>query len=166
MTDESLAAFLRSINATSDVVQQGFRLYVAEVSDDLPPARMEEAVVDEARDAMRLRQEMSQLQESSQHLEAVALYFLSEAWEDPEQRESVKDALREANVQLPIIEVAMLSVVAMYGMYLIATRGRSSSKRITVRGADGSFEEKEEIQYASPMPWVKGLVSLFGAPPP
>lgn len=166
MKDESLSDFLNSIGATSDVVQQGFRLYLAELTDDLPPSQMEQILRERAADEVLLDEQLTSLKTSSPQLELVALYFLTEAWGDPLQRESIREALREANSQLPIIEVALLSLVAMYGMYLVATRGKASSKRQTTRAPDGSFTESEETQYANPGTWVKGLVGIFGAPPP
>jgi hypothetical protein len=162
MTDDSLARFLNEIGASSDTVQQGLRYYLAEVSDDLPPTHMEQQLLAATDDPPALQSELYGLQRSDAGLEEAALLFLSAAWEDPTQREAVRSALEEANIKLPVIEVAIVSVVAMYGMYLIATGGKSHVKRRTVRAPDGSFVEDEEVQYASPDGWLETLLGLFG----
>ena len=150
MTDESLAQFLNEINASSDTVQQGFRYYLAEMSDDLPPSDMESELLTAAKDQSELRSELEALERSADGIEEIAPWYLTVVWDDPAQREAIKAALRGANVKLPVIEAALMAIVAMYGMYLLATGGKKSSRRGTTRRPDGSYESNEDTEYANP----------------
>jgi hypothetical protein len=53
-----------------------------------------------------------------------------------------------------VIEIAILATVAMYGMYLVATKG--IKKKVVQRKPDGSFTESTE--YAAPQ--LSAIASL------
>jgi hypothetical protein len=62
------------------------------------------------------------------------------------RRRLIWDAFVEAKAKLPVIEVGILAIVAMYGMYLTVTGG--VKKRVAERKKDGTYAETTE--YASP----------------
>ena len=163
--EQSLAEYLNEIGATSDVVQQGLRYYLAERSGDLPPTHMEERLVSAAEDARAVEEQLQTLQASSSQLEELSLLYLSYAWDNPAERSAIRRALQGANLQLPVVESAVVAIVVMYGMYLIATRGRSGVRETTRRDADGSFRTVKETTYASPAGWISGIINLFTPSP-
>lgn len=167
MEDESLAAYLNSIQASRNVVQQALRYYVAEQTQDLPVEDMRELLENEAKNTSDLENQLAELGHSSDELEDVALLYLAAAWADSAERDAIRAALQAANKALPVVETLILATVAMYGMYLLATRGRARETKRVRRNQDGSFVEETETVYADPRPWVANLLGLFrdGTPP-
>jgi hypothetical protein len=161
MSDESLADYLNDINASSDVVEQALRYYLAQRTDDLPPEEMREQFLAESADPKRLEQQLALLEGASDQIEEAALTYLSAAWADEEERDAIRNALQQANKSLPVVEIVVLTTLVMYAMYLLATRGKSREIRRTHRGPDGSFTEETETVYANPAPWLNGIFGLF-----
>jgi hypothetical protein len=60
---------------------------------------------------------------------------------------------------MPVIDLAILAVVLMYGMYLLTTGGKKA-ETTTVRRPDGTLEESR-IDYASPDGPMSILTRLF-----
>lgn len=167
MPEQTLAEYLNEINADGDTVQQAFRYLIAQQTDDLPTTRMHRQLVDTTDDATALATSLTELEHSSAHLEQIALLYLSDAWDDPDERPAIRSALKAATQKLPVIETGIMAVVAMYGMYLLATRGRQHTRKSTKRSADGAFETVEDTTYASPSGWLKSITNLVsGGPPP
>jgi hypothetical protein len=75
---------------------------------------------------------------------------------------SIRAAFEHAKASLPVVEVTILAVVAMYGLYLITTNGVSSITRTTRRNPDGSYEETEEVKVEPFAPIVSAMMRLFG----
>jgi hypothetical protein len=161
MTEQSLAEFLNGIDASSDTIQQGFRYYLAERTDDLPSRRMEQELISASADERAFLHQLSELEKSSEQLEEIALLCLSEAWESPDERDAIRIALKTADEKLPIVETTVIAICAMYGMYLSATGGKQSVHRRVRRREDGTYEEEETVKYADPKPWIGGIVRLF-----
>jgi len=159
--EQSLADYLNELGADADAVQQGFRHYLAEQTDDLPTEAMRQQLLNAAGDEPLVQSQLIELEQSSERLEEVALLYLSEAWDDPAERDAIKAALIAATQKLPVIELSIIAIVGMYGMYLLATGGKSRTRRRTVHKRDGSFVTEEDTTFASPAEWVKGIVSLF-----
>jgi len=158
--EESLAAYLNGIQASPDVVEQALRYYLAERTDDLPPEEMRELLQKQAKDASQLEQHLAMLERSSDELEDISLAYLAAAWADPAERDAIRSALQAANKSLPVVETFILATVAMYGMYLLATRGRAREVKRVRRAEGGSFVEEKETIYADPRPW-SNLLGLF-----
>ncbi|WP_327687095.1 hypothetical protein [Streptomyces sp. NBC_00467] len=163
---ESLTAFLEHIGADADTVQQAARYYLAEHTDDLDYEEMRDEVLAAAPDAAEAETLLHLLTSHSEYLEQGALVILSTAWEDPGERDMVRDALLDAKAKLPVVEVAILGIVVMYGMYLLATRGRKKHKRVVEHRRDGSFKESVETEYFPPGNPLSALIQLFNQPPP
>jgi hypothetical protein len=159
--DEGLAAYLNKMQASRDVVQQALRYYLAERTEDLPPEDMREELLHESDDAAQLERQLTMLERSSDELEDIALAYLATAWADPAERDAIRAALQAANKSLPVVETVILATVAMYGMYLLATRGKAREIKRVRRGKDGLFTEEVETVYADPRPWLANLFGLF-----
>lgn len=164
MYEDDFSTYLTSIRASRQTVLVGLRYLVSEQNGDLTSREMTvelEGVATEAEVAGALRS----LEESEARMDELALLYLGEQWADPEKRDSIAGALTAANAKLPVVELAILALVAMYGLYLIHTGGATRRRRRTIRRPDGTFEEVEEAEYADPSSWISGLTAILGARP-
>jgi len=159
---QTLTDYLNSIHASRDVVQQALRLYVADETDFLPVIDMRSELEAATDDPAAISAQLQALESSSKQLEQVALLYLSTAWADPAQRDQVRAALDAANKSLPIIEAAILAVVAMYALYLATTKGKATVRHTVRHSPDGTYEESDEVTYANPTPWLRGVLGLLG----
>jgi hypothetical protein len=159
--EQSFAEFLSTKQADRDTIQQAARYYLAELTDDLDPEDMKQEMVEEAQDPGQVEPLLRTLEQDTASVEEASLLLLSAAWEDPNERERVKRAIEGAKRKLPVISTAILAIVAMYGMYLLATGGVKTSEKTSTRKADGSIETKEKKVYASPTEPLRAIVDLF-----
>ncbi|PKH59415.1 MULTISPECIES: hypothetical protein [unclassified Halomonas] len=90
-------------------------------------------------------------------LDAASHSVLAWAWDQPEEAIRVERAVDAAKQKLPVIEVGLLSLVAMYGMYLVET-GNLKRKTTKVTLPDGTKVEKVEEYYP---PSLSNLTALF-----
>lgn len=162
MPEQSLAEYLSETQADRDTIQQAARYYLAEITDDLDPEEMRQELVQRAQDPERVDPLLHTLEQDTASVENGSLLLLSAAWADPSQRERVKSVLEEAKRKLPVIETAIMAIVAMYGMYLVETGGVTKSEERTIRKADGSIETVKTTEYAGPTGLLQAVASLFG----
>jgi hypothetical protein len=94
-------------------------------------------------------------------LENAGLLVLSGAWSDEREREQVTLVLEDAKGKLPVLEIGLLALVAMYGMYLWRTGGVRRSEKTVERKADGSLVEHDIVEYTGPSAPLQAIVSLF-----
>ena len=151
----SLADELNARAIDTDGVHQAIRYYLAERLDDLPPEDMLERMHDAA-DKARV-----DLTRDPQLLESAALVVLSAAWADDSEHDRLRAVLTETKGKLPVIEVGIIAVVVMYGMYLLATRGIKKSEKTTTHKPDGTFVEKEKIEYTDPTRPLGAIANIF-----
>src|SRR6185436_2844595 len=109
--------------------------------------RTHKELLTELRESVSSEEELDQLLKQLEHdpnvLEQAALIYFEQAWEDDAQQASVRAAFKHAKGRLPVVEVAILAVVAMYGMYLIATDG-VTEKKVISRDSKGVYKETTE----------------------
>ncbi|WP_086819414.1 hypothetical protein [Allokutzneria sp. NRRL B-24872] len=156
----SLADELNARAVDTDGVHQAIRYYLAERLDDLPPEDMLDRMYEVAGRA-RVDRARADLARDQVLLESGALAVLSEAWAEEAEQDRVRAVLTGTKGKLPVVEVAMLAIVCMYGMYLLATGGRKKSTTTTVRKPDGSFESRETIEYADPTRPLGAIAGIF-----
>jgi hypothetical protein len=111
--------------------------------------------------------ELRQLEENPDLLEKACLAFLSDVWETEESKLYVRGAVAAAKEKLPVVEVAILAVVAVYAMWLRATGGVRKSKVVVDRRPDGSLRAEAATEFYGPAGALRPIVSLFtGLPSP
>jgi len=142
--------FLKEQQPDTTMIQQATRYYISE-KHELPPTKMKTAIGAPA-DALDAAQR--QLEEDVRALENACLAALSAGWEEDESL--IRDAFAEAKTKLPVIEVAIMAVVAMYGTYLLVTGG--VKRKVVQRSADGSYTETTE--YHAPLGPLGTVVDL------
>jgi hypothetical protein len=150
--------FLNETKPDADTVQHALRLFVSERSNDEPPDGLRRTLHAASSDPTLLQETLTELQRNDRMVEAAALAILCDAWEESDNAEQICAAFDNAKRKLPVIETAIVALVAMYGMYLAVTRGKK--KRTIRRKPDGSFEEIDE--WADPTSWVSPFRTLFG----
>jgi hypothetical protein len=153
---DTFEGLLQEKRADGDVLMQAARYYVAERCDDPSNEQMMDQMVAEAAEADAVRAELSKLSNDPVRLELAAKAILNWAWADPLERPRVERALDAAKQKLPVIEVAILAMVALYGMYLIATEGKK--KVIEERDANGNLKKVTTEYYPHPL---ASVVDLF-----
>jgi hypothetical protein len=156
----SLADELNTRAIDTDGVHQALRYYLAERLDDLPPEdmleRMYQAAGQDRVDAAR-----ANLTHDPQLLENAALVVLSAAWAEESEQDRLRAVLTETKDKMPVVEVAIIAITCMYGMYLLVTRGIKKSEITTVHKPDGTFEKKETIEYTDPTRPLGAIANIF-----
>jgi citrate lyase beta subunit len=155
--NETFTEFLNEMQADPDMIQQALRMYLSERTNDLTRREM----VTELRAAATSEEELDRLLKQLEHnpdaLEQAALVYFEHAWADDTQRPSIRAAFQYAKGRLPVVEMAILAVVVMYGMYLIATDGVTEIR--VKRNPDRSYEKTEKREPFAPI--VSAVAQLF-----
>src|SRR5262245_55540255 len=113
--NELLGELIRS-RSDEDTIHQAVRYYLAEKLDDMPPSEMRRELNRAFDDHRLVVGLLADLERNPRKLENAALIVLSQAWADGDH-EQVRSTLSEAKGKMPIIEVGLISLVTMYGLY-------------------------------------------------
>lgn len=160
---ESLFSYLQANDVDSDTVQQAARYYLAERTGDLSPREMREQIEAAASKRTEIDLNLAELERDPLRTENAFLAVLSSAWEEEGEAEKIKSAIADAKAKLPVIEMAILAIVAMYGMYLYTTGGITKKKRTVERLPDGTLREAETTELHDPGKPLGTIVALFGS---
>lgn len=156
--NETFVEFLNEMHADSDMIQQAFRIYLSERTNDLTSKEM----LTKLREVASSEEEVATLLKTLEHdpdaIEQAALVYFEHAWEDEAQQTSIRDVFKYAKGRLPVVELGILAVVTMYGMYLITTEG--VTERTVKKNPDGSYEITEKREPFSHI--VSAMTRLFG----
>ncbi len=158
---KALPEFLNQTQADPDTVQQALRMYLSERTDDLTHEEMLAKLRAAATSEEELEQQLKVLERDPTAIEQAALAYFEHEWEDDTQEPPIRAAFEHAKGKLPVVETTILAVAAMYGMYLLTTRGVTKITRTTKRNADGSYEETEEVEAEPFAPIVSAITQLF-----
>jgi hypothetical protein len=153
---------LKESNADADTVQQAFRLYLSEQTDDLTPEQMKRCLHKAAADQAELGRLLDELGKNSALLEQAALACLEHGWRDPSKQPAIRLALENAKVKLPVIEVGILAIAAMYGMYLVATDGGIIDDVVTTEKKGESVTTTRKIKREPFAPVAAIIGKVFG----
>ncbi|RKN38966.1 hypothetical protein [Streptomyces hoynatensis] len=156
----SLADELNARAVDTDGVHQALRYYLAERLDDLPPEDMLKQMY-EAADRDRVDAACAELGRDPRSLENAALVVLSAAWAEESERDRLRAVLTETKGKMPVIEVGIIAIACMFGMYLLATRGIRRHEKTTTHKPDGTFVEREKTEYVNPADALGSIVDLF-----
>jgi hypothetical protein len=149
-----------SRGADAETLVQAARYYLAEVTDDLSTEEMREEVREDVGDEATIDEVLARLEDDPAALAAAAREILATAWDDPDERLRVIAVLDEARTKLPVIELGILAIVAMYGMWLLTTGGVKRVREKTVRRGDVS-ETERETEYHAPDGPLRAVVGLL-----
>jgi hypothetical protein len=155
--------FLKQRAPDGETLQQALRLYISEITDDLPREEMRERLYAATTDAAELTKQLSHMERESKLAEGVAIAYFETAWADPDRQPSIRAAFDHAKNKLPVIEVALIALVTMYAMYLIASDGgKIEEERWLETTKDGSRQEYEKIKRERFGPIGAIIGKLFG----
>jgi hypothetical protein len=164
MTD-SLISELERTGTDPDVLPHAMRYFVSAIAADAPPRRMRDELLAAGIDVDRVDEAVDLLQRDPALLEAAALAVLQAGWEDPVDRDLARNALGGAGTKLPVVEAALISIVAVYGMWLAATKGRRTRERVIRRDADGGWVESEKTEWYGPSGPLEAIGEVLGLRP-
>jgi hypothetical protein len=160
-TAQSLDAFLAEREADADTVQQAARTWLTRRSGFLSPDEMRARLDAASGDPEGVSAALALLQRDSGALEAVAREVLEQGWSEPGESAAIARAVDGAKVKMPVIEVGLLALVVMYGMYLKTTSSIKSEHVEERKGADGSTQtvtHREMYGPTGPLSMVLGVV--------
>ncbi len=158
---QSFVEFLADRHADTDTILQATRYYLAERTDDLSPEEMRQQLVAATGDAKEVDSMLRALENDPLLRENASLALLSFAWEEPGEAEKIQSSVDTAKTKLPVIELAILAIVCMYGMYLITTSGIKKRTTVTTTKPDGSREEEQTEEWFGPAGPLHAIVDLF-----
>lgn len=160
MTD-SLADLLTQKSADADTLHQAMRYVVAEsTSDELTVLEMRDILVRFVGGEVRLDKALESLRTNTHAMSEASLRVLSGAWSDPARREMVRGSIDDAKAKAPVIEVGILAIVVMYGMYLYRTCGKAV-EQVTISYKDGEVTYIKRTEYRRPGDPLAAVVRLF-----
>lgn len=139
------------------------RYFVSAWSEDLPPERMRDRLAAAGLDAEALERAQELLAGDAGLMEDASLAILQAGWDESSGRATVDGAFGAASAKLPVVEAGMIAIVAVYGLWLAATKGRRSQRTVIRRGPDGSWEQEETIEWYDPSGPLRAIAGLFGA---
>ncbi|MBV1855150.1 hypothetical protein [Catellatospora tritici] len=163
--DESFDAYMRRVGADREAVQVAARYYLAEKSDYLDTDEIEAEVRSGMVDPARLPEALLAIESDPNLMYLAAAAVLSAAWTDAAERPAIKRAVDGARSKLPVLEVAMLALTSIYGMYLLATGGVKRTRTTQETRPDGSTSSSTETEYYSVEGPLASLVRLFRSGP-
>jgi hypothetical protein len=122
---------------------------------------MKAELLDAGDDVTKVQQTLAALERDPQAIEEGALAVLSAAWDEPAETERVKSAIEHARGKLPVIELGLLAIVIMYGLYLQKTGSLKETETVVERTPDGGFRTTTRSNYFGVGKALGSVVSLF-----
>jgi hypothetical protein len=144
------------------MLPHAMRYFVSAQSGDMPPARIHDNLLSAGLSPDQLDQAAALLQRDPAAMEAAALVVLQAGWAESDERELVRGALGAAQAKLPVVEPGLIAIIAVYGLWLVATRGRKSHEHVIRRSADGSYEESETTEWFGPVAPLEAIGKVLG----
>jgi hypothetical protein len=135
-----LSEFLNDMEADADRIQQALRIYLSERTDDLTPDEMASELRASAADAKEFSTVLYSLEHTPDAVEQAALLYFESEWEDEKRRPAIRSVFEIAKNQLPVVEIAIIAVSAMYAIHMLITKGVVEKIKTTRRKHDGTFE--------------------------
>jgi hypothetical protein len=159
---QSLADYLAERNADRETVHQAARYYLAEKSGDVPADEMKAELIGASADQSQVDEALHEFETDPGLMERAALAILSGAWDDPDERARVISAIENAEGKLPIIEVGLLAIVVLYGLYLQRTGGVKESETVVERTASGDLRTTVRTEFFGVGSVLANVVGMFG----
>ncbi|HWC35473.1 MAG TPA: hypothetical protein VG650_11690 [Mycobacteriales bacterium] len=135
---EGLAERLTASGVDPSVIPHAMRYFVSASTGDAPPEAIRERLA-AACGGSAIDAAVDLLARDPDALEAASLAILSSGWEDPATRDLAAGAIDAAGVKLPVVEVGLICLMGVYGMWILATGGRRTEHKVTRHDADGSW---------------------------
>jgi hypothetical protein len=159
----SLADTLNRMHADPDTVQQGLRLYLSEQTGDMTPRQMLAELKDAASDPGELERSLKRFESDPAALNQAALLSLGAGWENPESHGAIEASLRHAKESLPVIELSIMAIVAMYAMYRTIRAQPVKETVITEWDGKGKYTQTRITEHEPFLPIASALTGLFKA---
>lgn len=155
--NEKFEDYIEGKDVDGRALMQAARYYLSERCGDPTAPEMREQLYAATGDPASVDAGLDHLAHDPDALETASQALLAWAWDQPGEAIRVERAIDAAKQKLPVIEVALLALVAMYGMYLWKT-GNLKRKITKVTLPDGTESVTEEEYYP---PSLSSLTVLF-----
>lgn len=163
MTDnpsEDLAHRLSTRDLDPALIPHAMRYFVSAWTDDLSPQAMREHL-DQACGNESVSEAVSLLADDPDALEQASLAILSNGWQDAATRDLAAGAIDAAGTKLPVVELGLICLVGVYGLWLLATGGRRSEHTVIRHEADGSWTEEVSTTWYGPAEPLGVIVQIL-----
>lgn len=164
MSDDFVTELQRS-GIDPAVLPHAMQYFVAADSDYRPPSRMRDDLIAAGLDVDAIDQAAETLQRDPHLLEAACLAILQSGFADPASRPAAEGALAGAQTKLPVVEVSLVAIVAVYGMWLKTTKGHRTHETVIRRRGDGSWEQIEKTEWYGPAAPLEAIGRMLGLRP-
>lgn len=158
---ETFHDYVSRIHADRETIQVAARYYIAERSDYLDPEEIEDEIRASMAVPERLPEVIAKVAQDPRTIELASTALLSAAWSDPIEQATIKRALDGAKSKLPVVEVGILALTAIYGMYLLATGGVKRERSTTETSTDGTTKTTTETEYFGVDSPLSALLKIF-----
>lgn len=159
---QTFLEFLEIRKPSSESLQQAARFCLAESTDDLSYDEMRLQVIQSVNSVAKVDEILESLESRPRALENAALDILMNTWGQPNGQTLVISAIDDAEKSLPITEVGILAIMAMYFAYLVITEGVKKEETIIERLPDGSLRTITRRELYGPTGPLSELGKLFG----
>ncbi len=156
----NITAILNAKGATSETILQIMSMTVFESSGDLSQAGMEaelgsrlgEIAVAKAKDIVGSNPDV---------VDEIAHLWIGSLADDGEAKEMLQGAIADADTQMPMLELGALTLVVLYGLYLLTADKPTETTTTIKHNADGSYEKVKVVKYADFSAPLRALLGLF-----
>lgn len=163
--NKSFAIYLNETKPNGELIEIAARTFLSEITNDALPNEMIGWMIKAGIDREELEKAIAAIEKEAQHRCEASLAFLCWGWQDPANRDKITEAFHGSQSKLPVIDNAILALVAIYGMYLLTTHGVKKETRVIKKHKDGTYEEKTITEYESPAGPLSVLTKLFSGIP-
>lgn len=160
--NDTLVDYLDELEPTDENIEAATRSLVSELTDDLVPRQMLDQLVAAVDNTAALDGELLELGQSPKARRELCLAFLAWAWQHPSHRDRVRKALEGTRRKMPVIELSILALTAMYGMYLIVVSEKGPEVVQEIEQKDGHYKFRTQVKPTVPSSPIGVIQRFFG----
>jgi hypothetical protein len=161
MTSETFSQFVQQNQLDPTTLELAMRNYITKKADYMGPEEMRQQLIQQIGDEAEVNRLLAAIAADRASLEGAASMILGQAWEEQGETEQVEKTIQGAKDKLAVIELSILAIVAIYGMYLLATGGKLKEEEIEETQPDGSKKKIHRTIYAPPTAPLQAIVDVI-----
>jgi hypothetical protein len=150
-----------------DVLQEAARLSLAEEIDDLEPNEMRRQLA-EVVGEKDLDAALRWLEANPSVIENASVAYLAETWNELSGEKRVRSAVDDASAAMPVLEMGIAAIAAMYITWLFVTGGKATEdvqeeETTTAVTGERSIKRVSKKTFWGPTGPLRVIVDLFRA---
>ena len=159
--NKTLEEWIRETRSDPDTIQQALRLHLAERTSDMTPEEMLDEMRTAAADPQQLEEQLQRLERDSSALTQAAMEYFQQTWDEKAPNPSIDSAFTHAKEKLPVIEVTVLAIAAMYAMYLVVTGAVTEEVETQEKKLDGTYKVTKKVKREPFGPIGTAITKIF-----